>query len=315
MVSANLYSLLGIDRESLNQIIDLVPAPVFVTDLEGIILDYNKAFEDFFDHNSSSLLGMSLLDVAPYSLSGPLRQAEKDLSENGTTEVRADLTDDSETLTVVRIQQCSFADAQGVPAGSVGLIFDITEDSRRVRRLQKLSMVDELTGLTNRRYGTEKVQSLIQQAERNQFELSLLMLDLDDFKNINDQQGHQAGDLMLREVADIIRELCRGYDLAFRYGGDEIIVCLSNTSHENARRFGERIREAVEKHPFRVNQETCLNMTLSIGVATYPQDGESLKHLMTVADDALYSAKHSGRNKVVDREKDDAPKRKPYKLK
>jgi diguanylate cyclase (GGDEF)-like protein len=161
----------------------------------------------------------------------------------------------------------------------------------RMRRLfEKQATRDQLTGLLNRQFFDDRVQEEINRAARNGNILALLLCDLDHFKEINDAQGHQAGDEILRAAAKSIENSIRGIDLAFRWGGDEIVVILSDTSRDGVLIAAERMRSGVRKISDRVHA----TLDLSIGAALFPEHGRDVDELIRLADRALYIAKKGG---------------------
>ncbi len=148
---------------------------------------------------------------------------------------------------------------------------------------------DSLTQLWNHGYFQHKLDELISQQEDETRPISLLFIDIDDFKKFNDQNGHQKGDEVLRNIARILKEQSRKIDLVCRYGGEEFAIILPDTTKEEAIRIAERLRTAVESAGL---------PTLSIGVATYPQDAKTKEELIELADAALYKAKRLGKNQV-----------------
>jgi len=168
--------------------------------------------------------------------------------------------------------------------------------------IEEQARIDGLTLLANRRTFDQEFERLLDRAAQSEQPCSLLLLDLDRFKQVNDTRGHQAGDTALRTVAHVVqRVLARTREgdqpLAARYGGEELAVLLPGTDGEGARRIAEAIREAVERTPVR-HGESEFFMTLSGGVATSPQDGRTTRSLLTAADVALYVAKNEGRNRI-----------------
>jgi diguanylate cyclase (GGDEF)-like protein len=161
---------------------------------------------------------------------------------------------------------------------------------------QRLSITDGLTGLWNYRYFTMTVTKEIERASRFGRPLSLLMLDLDHFKGVNDSFGHQRGDAVLVELAGRIRAEARDVDTVARYGGEEIVVVLPETDEAGARQAAERICAAVRRKPFGDAAGPLINLTVSAGVAVYPRHGVSASQLLAAADAALYEAKHAGRD-------------------
>jgi len=166
--------------------------------------------------------------------------------------------------------------------------------------LEQLLIVDEKTGLYNFREFQRRLKDEWQRAERYVQPLSLVMLDLDHFKRINDSLGHQAGDRVLRELATLVAGGARANDVAARYGGEEFAVILPHTDAEMAVRVAERIRNAVKQFVF-LEGERPVRVTVSAGVATYPAtpDLDSADALLHAADLALYEAKERGRDRVV----------------
>jgi len=151
-----------------------------------------------------------------------------------------------------------------------------------------LAVRDGLTGLFNRRYFNELINIEINRIKRTPAALSLLMLDIDNFKNYNDTQGHPAGDELLKKAAKVFKNSVRAVDMVCRYGGEEFIVMLPQTAKAVAQIIAERLR---------VQTGLYLPTTVSIGIATLPEDAQSAEDLIQKADDALYQAKKSGKNK------------------
>jgi two-component system, cell cycle response regulator len=168
------------------------------------------------------------------------------------------------------------------------------------RELEQLSISDGLTGLYNHRHMHELLAEEYDRSRRTREPVSVVMFDLDRFKEVNDTFGHQAGDRVLCELADILRESAREIDRLGRYGGEEFMAILPDSDPGAGVTFAERVREMVEKQRFDIQAQEPLHMTISAGVATYPHDGaDGPRRLVHYADLALYSAKKSGRNRVV----------------
>jgi diguanylate cyclase (GGDEF)-like protein len=158
---------------------------------------------------------------------------------------------------------------------------------------------DGLTGLYNHRYFQESLASELLRAQRFNYNVSLLMIDVDHFKDYNDKYGHPQGDLVLKEITKIIKENIRAYDVASRYGGEEMTVILPYTLQQEALIVAERIRKSVAEHSFPGDTKNeQVKVTVSIGVATFPVNAKTKKDLIDRADQALYLAKSEGRNKV-----------------
>jgi len=165
------------------------------------------------------------------------------------------------------------------------------ERSAMVAKMAEMVATDELTGTANRRRLMEKLDEEQHRSERTGRPFACLMIDLDHFKRVNDQYGHQTGDLVLRECAAALQENVRVNDVVARYGGEEFCVVMPETQHEGALSLAERLRAAVAALPDPVP-------TVSIGMAVW-RDGDSADRVLSSADKALYEAKDAGRNKVV----------------
>lgn len=167
------------------------------------------------------------------------------------------------------------------------------------KKLEELSITDGLTGVYNHRHFYIRLEEEIKRAERYGRPLSLIISDIDHFKHYNDAHGHPAGDILLKGVASCIKGHARGQDIVARYGGEEFAVILPETGKDAALMVAERIRGCISEQPF-PNKETQPggNLTISLGVATFPLDANDLKGLVAKADSALYRAKEGGRNRV-----------------
>jgi diguanylate cyclase (GGDEF)-like protein len=183
----------------------------------------------------------------------------------------------------------------------VGLESTVRDLSTTNEELEQLLVLDDKTGLFNFREFQRKLHEEWERADRYRVPLSLVFLDLDKFKEINDTLGHQAGDRVLKEFATLVAGGARASDVAARYGGEEFAVILPHTDRDMAKRVAERIRRAVEEFVF-LEDETPTRITVSAGVATQPStpDIDSVDGLVRAADGALYEAKDLGRNRVVE---------------
>lgn len=168
---------------------------------------------------------------------------------------------------------------------------------RLYHKLQELAITDDLTHTFSRRYLMERFQEEYGRATKFKHKLSLLMLDIDHFKDCNDKLGHLVGDIVLATVADEVKKNTRQVDLVGRFGGEEFAVILPEADKEGARNTAERIRLAVENRKISAYDES-IEVTVSVGVATYPDDAQKAEELFDRSDWSLYRAKQSGRNRV-----------------
>ncbi|MDD3839719.1 MAG: GGDEF domain-containing protein [Clostridia bacterium] len=164
-------------------------------------------------------------------------------------------------------------------------------------KITKLSITDRLTGLYNYQYINEQCKQEIARANRYNYSFCIAMIDIDDFKYINDKYGHREGDKIIRQFGHIIKKNCRSSDIAARYGGDEFTIILTNTDGQAAFKIVERLRKTVEDQKIQVGGKS-VKMSISAGVANYPLDAKTMEQLFLKADRALYKSKANGKNKV-----------------
>jgi len=171
----------------------------------------------------------------------------------------------------------------------------------QMRIIERLSMIDQLTNLPNRRSFDERLKMEWKQAIREKTQISILMVDLDRFKDVNDKYGHQQGDMVLQSIAALFKQsLKRPGDFSARWGGEEFAILLPNTSSDGASEIAETIRKKVENSPIHCNKGTKINVTVSIGLNSLtPTQVSSVDAFISRADKALYAAKQAGRNKVI----------------
>ena len=165
--------------------------------------------------------------------------------------------------------------------------------------LLEQSVRDHLTGLFNRRYMEETLERELLRAARRQLSLGIIMLDLDNLKQFNDTWGHAAGDDILRELGSLLLRHVRGEDIACRYGGDEFVLILPDASEQVTRERAELICEHAQQFHLQYEGQSLAAVTLSLGVAVFPEHGVTSIGILRSADTALYHAKHEGRNQVV----------------
>ncbi len=169
---------------------------------------------------------------------------------------------------------------------------------QRFSSIKTMAIYDTLTGLYNRRYLEERLMAETQKAFYGGASLSLVMVDIDHFKKVNDTFGHTTGDLVLKEIASLLKNSTRKKDTVARYGGEEFVLILPEAGLEVTVAIAERIRRQIEQTPFEVGQ-TQLNLTVSLGISSFPSHhAHSKEDLIQMADQALYDAKRGGRNRV-----------------
>lgn len=196
-------------------------------------------------------------------------------------------------ITMENMREDDF-DRLSVVAAQLALAINKT---RLYQEVQRLSLVDGLTGTFLRGHFQERLEEEIRRSRQHQLPLSFLMADIDHFKEYNDQYGHLVGDVVLKDIAHLLKKGVREIDLVGRYGGEEFSLLLAETSKKDALQMAERLRLSIEKHRFKAYDEAG-KATISIGLATFPEDAQEAESLIDKADQALYKAKQSGRNKV-----------------
>jgi diguanylate cyclase (GGDEF)-like protein len=181
------------------------------------------------------------------------------------------------------------------------------QKDRRIRdymdRLEEMTLTDFLTGLPNHRHTWIRLNEEIEKADREDTNVSILICDLDGFKAINDNFGHDIGDRCLKAIAGLLRDVCREYDVVARYGGDEFIFILPDSTSQDALQVAERIKQFLNQTgPILEVDGTPLRLGLSIGVATYPEDGPRPEDLMRTADQLMYKDKTNNHEPTLNHE-------------
>jgi two-component system, cell cycle response regulator len=162
-----------------------------------------------------------------------------------------------------------------------------------------LAVIDELTGLYNRRYFDRHLSLMLDKAREQERDMAVMLIDMDFFKSVNDNHGHDIGDAVLKEFSQRLRRNIRGVDLACRFGGEEFVVLMPDTDFRQAQSVAERVRIAVAERGFETSGPRPLTVTCSVGVALNEHEIDTPEMILKRADVALYRAKREGRNRVV----------------
>ncbi len=173
------------------------------------------------------------------------------------------------------------------------------DNAQNFERVQELTITDEHTGLFNARHMRSLLNSEVARSKRFKHPLSLVFLDLDGFKAVNDTHGHLVGSALLKEVGQVLLESIRAVDSAYRYGGDEFAIVLLETNLQSARVVADRVREGIRDRRFMADGGLQLKLTASVGLASFPDDGGDTDGLVRAADFAMYAVKARGKNGVL----------------
>ncbi len=284
----------------IQSILDSIESLIFVTADGVYFTDHNKAFAKFFgsDHLTTHMIPSS--DVVKREgfltingRSGWLRT----LRDTPAKEYKIQYTDPERNeirIFAIKLTRLATSDEFMVT------LTDITTLEAEKVFFEKRSKIDALTEIYNRSAVIEHLNTLVTKFHSHAENLSIIMIDIDHFKTINDTYGHQGGDTILHDVAEVIGRSIRRSDIFGRYGGEEFLLVLPFQSHEIAMKIGEKIRMNVEKTSFYYNAR-AIRVSVSLGIATLRADDDD-KSLLKRADDALYRSKASGRNRITDGE-------------
>lgn len=255
-------------------------------------------------HYELALIAMSLTDFDPLRVCSQIRTLE----HTRTLPIIL-MSDEVDKPKVMRALDLGVNDYISRPVERNELAARVRTQIRRHRYAQELrqsvnntmalAVTDDMTGLYNRRYLDRHLSVMLEKAQSQDRDMALMILDIDHFKAVNDTYGHDAGDAALKEFAARLKRNIRGVDLACRFGGEEFVVLMPDTDHQQAEAVAERVRNAIAERSFDVGAGRPLSLTVSAGVALNETEGDTPETLIKRADLALYRAKREGRNRVV----------------
>ena len=295
-----------------SHLIENMPDGILVLDAQNRIVDRNAAIETFIEENVSFYIGKNVFEVFQPWLE------ETDLLLE-TMETRAELKVPKDPSRYLDLRVTPLYDKSGRLNGRLMVFRDVTERKqveKRLRyvndrlqaqlieigllqsKLREQAIRDPLTDLFNRRYLEATLERELARAAREAYSVCTMMIDLDHFKRVNDTYGHEAGDEVLRTVATTLSEHCRRGDFACRFGGEEFVIVMPNMNMDTAYERAETIRQSLNslRMPYR---EDILTITISMGIACYPGNGETREAILHAADQAMYGAKEAGRDHIL----------------
>ena len=295
-----------------SHLIETMHDGVLVLDAQNRIVDINPAMEKFINGKASTYMGKNAFE----SLRPWMEKTDVFLDR---TEVRSELTVPFNSSRYLDLQVTPLYDRGKILSGRLMVFRDITERKqveKRLRyvndrlqgqlieigllqsKLREQAIRDPLTNLFNRRYLEETLERELSRGARENYPVCIIMIDLDHFKRINDTYGHEAGDLVLKTIADAISENSRRGDFACRYGGEEFVIVMPNITMDVAYERAENLRQSLNllSIPYEYYH---LSVTLSMGIASYPENGQTRETILRAADQAMYAAKEAGRDHIL----------------
>jgi diguanylate cyclase (GGDEF)-like protein/PAS domain S-box-containing protein len=284
---------------------------VLVLDTQNRIVDINPAMEKFMNGKASSYLGKNAYEI----LEPWMQKTGVFLNE----ETHSELTVPLDPSRYLDLRVTPLYDRNQILSGRLMVFRDITERKqveKRLRyvndklhgqlieigllqsKLREQAIRDPLTNLFNRRYLEETLDRELSRASREEYPVCIIMIDLDHFKRINDTHGHEAGELVLKAIADALAEQSRRGDFACRYGGEEFVVVMPNINLETAYERAEELRQSLNLLSVPYGYYS-LSVTISMGIACFPEHGQTREGILRAADQAMYAAKQAGRDHIL----------------
>lgn len=285
------------EDDILQIIIDAIPAPIFFKDQHHIYRGCNTAFCEFIGRSRDEVVGHSVYDIAPKHLADIYYEADcKLLAKGGTQRYEAEVKFSNGSIHEIEFNKAVFRNAKGESVGQVGVMLDVTERNLLIRQLDKATRTDPLTGMSNRREFNIVIQDALNEQKNSDQPVSLMTLDIDFFKQINDKFGHGGGDKTLQLIANWLQDQLHETDHAFRVGGEEFYILMRGKSIKSALAMADNLCKSMATTPFKINHKS-IYITFSAGVIELTPNLE-LDDALEMVDKALYEAKSNGRNCV-----------------
>jgi diguanylate cyclase (GGDEF)-like protein/PAS domain S-box-containing protein len=286
---------------------DSSPFMSYLKDSEGKFVFYNRAVAERYDITREEWIGKGILEILPQEVVERFHEHDMEVIANGQQSVLDEVFHPpGEPSVNLHMYRFPCPDGDKRLLGTIAI--DVTESVRREAeltryqrelvaanaRLTELAATDSLTGLANRRVFDERLSMEFSQARRKKRALSVMMIDVDNFKQLNDQYGHEEGDVCLKQVADLLVDLVREADLIARYGGEEFVLLLPETDAQQAMHLADRMLAAMSSQTWK-----CMTMTISGGIAALRPETANQQQLISKADEALYDAKRAGKDRFL----------------
>lgn len=297
----NTMSALAESHADIESILNNMPDVFYRTDMNGIITLISPSCKSALGYSAEELIGQPMARFYCYAEDRERVLQELHAHQGKACQVETCMRHRNGAQLWVSTNAYIRHDADGKPIGVEGIARDITEKKRNEERLAELGRIDDLTGLLNRRSFLESAENQLQIAHRYRRDLSVIMIDLDWFKSINDRFGHDAGDQALIHFADACQKVFRKTDIMGRMGGEEFAILVPETDHISAREMVSRLQRRLKEKPF-LYQNQKMPFTLSAGLVSLDGDKQTLSDLLNQSDKLLYEAKRRGRDRIITRD-------------
>jgi diguanylate cyclase (GGDEF)-like protein/PAS domain S-box-containing protein len=291
MLTISRYGLFNIVPIAHRYMVNSMSDGMIVLDRGGAIIEINQAARGILGVDGTNLIGKSCVEIMSSRIGDKMRRVLSTIEKAPSSLMEVTSLMHAFSDITIDVTVSNIRGDNNHALGKLAVIRDVTDRVNSERKLQELSIRDDLTNLYNQRYFYRLLNREVRRADRQDHSLSLMVLDIDNFKEYNDKFGHVEGNKVLARVGELILENIRhGVDSAFRFGGDEFVAVLPEVDIEQATQVAERLRTTFE---------SCKigNLTLSLGIAEYQQQGDK-ETLFELADQAMYKAKRSGRNRL-----------------
>ncbi|WP_259366936.1 MULTISPECIES: sensor domain-containing diguanylate cyclase [unclassified Colwellia] len=276
-----------------------IDAHIYIKDCERTFLYVNNRVAELFGDKAENIIGKKDTEILPKDIAEHFYQSDKQVFEKNQKQVIEETTHSKDGNTSHYIStKIPFNQPNKLPA-LIGFSSDVTELYKLKEEFKKLANTDPLTNLYNRRLFTEQAEKEYHRAKRYSLSLTVMTIDIDHFKNINDKFGHPAGDQVLIEVAKQLKANLRQIDILARIGGDEFFILLPETSATAGMKLAERLRSEQSNLKIIGDWQGEIKLSVSVGVSSFLSDDESFDTIFSRADKALYQAKNYSRNKVM----------------
>ncbi|MCU7833858.1 MAG: diguanylate cyclase [gamma proteobacterium symbiont of Taylorina sp.] len=292
-MSFDLVHFINEHAQSFHEVLDLIPIPLFAKDRQGKYLTCNKAYEETSGKLRQEMIGKTVYDLWPKSQAELFFLKDKELFDTPGQQIyEADISASFGKKCIVQFHKVTFQNNAGETIGLLGAIFDITERKVMEERLKFLGNHDPLTELPNRRQLIQDFEYESKRALRYDRKLALYYMDINKFKKINDDLGHDTGDALLQFISEKVKNLLRENETIYRVGGDEFCILVPEFDHkEQLKILAERVINGISAINHFGGME--INIGCSVGIAIFPENGKTLAEITTSSDKAMFASKKS----------------------